>query len=366
MEEKTPMKSPKLRQLAIAAAALLAAALFVYLLVQRANRTEYDFGDSTPYTFDSSAHQIFRVLDSRLAVASSSGIQLLDENGATVLHELFSLQNPGMAAGSDRVAVFDIGGTRLTVADFEGDTADVAAAGTIVTATMNAGGYLTVVTDAAGYKGLVTVYDAQREPVYEWYSGTGYVLTAALSDDGKHLAVLCADETGSTVHLFTLGSEEETGSYAAPGELFADLYWISGGRVCAVSQTRLAFLNDRAELAAQYDYGGMYLYDYAKEGDGYATLVLSQYRSGSAASIVTVNANGVLQGQCTPAVDVESVSVAGKQVLVFGSGTLTLYNQQMEQLKAAQEDLLGVKRAVLLGRGTVLLVYGYSAQISEF
>ena len=49
-------------------------------------------------------------------------------------------------------------------------------------------------------------------------------------------------------------------------------------------------------------------------------------------------------------------------MLLCGGGKLTLYNQQMERLGQVQEDLLGVRRALLLQRGKALLVYDYSAQ----
>lgn len=363
MDERTPSKNPKLRMLVIAAVAVIAALLFVVLLLQRGGRASTGTGaEPEPYTLDSSAKQVFRASEGRLAVASSSGLQLFDENGSTVLHEIFSLTEPGLTVGGGYAAAYDIGGTRLCVADFDGSVEDVEVSGSIVSASLNGSGWLTVVTDAAGYKGQVTVYDKDRNAVYEWYSGKGYVMNAALSDSGDRLAVLCAEEGGSAVHLFALDSETERGCYTAAGELFADLYWIDGGRVCALSQTRLAFLNDKGEPAGEYHYDGMYLYDYSKEGDGFFTLVLSQYRSGSAAKIVTVSPGGTVLGETAPDGDVESVSVCGKQVLLCGGGKLTLYNQQMERLGQVQEDLLGVRRALLLQRGKVLLVYDYSAQ----
>lgn len=363
MEEKTPSKNPKLRQILIAAVAVFAALLFAVLLLQRGGSAPSGAdAQAEAYTLDSSAKQVFRALDGRLAVASSSGLQLFDENGSSVLHEIFSLAEPGLTVGAGRAAAYDIGGTELTVADFDGGVQTVAVSGAIVSASLNDSGYLTVVTDAAGYKGMVTVYDTDCNAVYGWYSGKGYVMNAALSDNNSRLAVLCAEEGGSAVHLFSLDSEDERGCYTAANELFSDLYWIDGGRVCALSQSRLAFLNDSGALTGEYGYDGMYLYDYSKDGDGFFTLLLSQYRSGGAAKIVTVSPGGTMLGETVPDGDVESVSVCGKQVLVCGGGKLTLYNQQMERLKQADQDLLGVRRALLLQRGKALLVYDYSAQ----
>ena len=263
------------------------------------------------------------------------------------------------------MCAYDIGGTTLCVADFKGNKTDITPSGEIISADLSESGYLAVCTEAAGYKGAVTVYDASGKAVYVWYSGTGYLVRAAVSPDGKYLAVLCLQDTGSAVHTFTLTSADERGSTVCADELFADLFW-RGGKICCVSQSRLAFFDDSAKLADEYPFGDLYLYDYAAEGDGFVTLALSRYRSGSAAQLVTVNSGGNVLGECTPTGSVTSLSVNGKQVLVQYSDRLTLYNQQLDEIKSVEQNLLGVRRSVLLRRGAALLVSGSSAAVLAF
>lgn len=358
--------NPRLRQALIVAVCVLAVLLFLYLLLRDRPGSANDYlDDSAPYTFDSSANRTFRTVGSRLAVVSSSGLQLLDDDGKTVLHEIFTLAQPGISVGGERVCAYDIGGTTLCVADFKGNKTDITPSGEIISADLSESGYLAVCTEAAGYKGAVTVYDASGKAVYVWYSGTGYLVRAAVSPDGKYLAALCLQDTGSAVHTFTLTSADERGSTVCADELFADLFW-RGGRICCVSQSRLAFFDDSAKLADEYPFGDLYLYDYAAEGDGFVTLALSRYRSGSAAQLVTVNSGGNVLGKCTPTGSVTSLSVNGKQVLVQYSDRLTLYNQQLDEIKSVEQNLLGVRRSVLLRRGAALLVSGSSAAVLAF
>ena len=111
--------NPRLRQALIVAVCVLAVLLFLYLLLRDRPGSANDYlDDSAPYTFDSSANRTFRTVDSRLAVVSSSGLQLLDDSGKTVLHEIFTLAQPGISVGGERVCAYDIGGTTLCVADF--------------------------------------------------------------------------------------------------------------------------------------------------------------------------------------------------------------------------------------------------------
>ena len=222
-------RNPRLRQTVIVAVCVLAVLLFLYLLLRDRPGSASDYlDDSAPYTFDSSASRTFRTVDSRLAVVSSSGLQLLDENGKTVLHEIFTLSQPGISVGGERVCAYDIGGTTLCVADFKGSKTDIEPAGEIISADLSDSGYLAVCSDAAGYKGAVTVYDTSGKAVYVWYSGTGYLVRAAVSPDGKYLAVLCLQDSGSVVHTFALTSADERGSAACADELFADLFWRGG------------------------------------------------------------------------------------------------------------------------------------------
>ena len=251
------------------------------------------------------------------------------------------------------------------MADFKGNKTDIEPAGEIISADLSDSGYLAVCSDAAGYKGAVTVYDTSGKAVYVWYSGTGYLVRAAVSPDGKYLAALCLQDSGSVVHTFALTSEDERGSAACADELFADLFW-RGGKVCCVSQTRLAFFDDNAKLTAEYPFGDLYLYDYAAEGDGFVTLALSRYRSGSAEQLVTVNASGSELGKCETTGAVTGLSVNGKQVLVQYSDRLTLYNQQLDEIKSVEQNLLGVRRSVLLRRGAALLLSGSSAEVLAF
>ena len=45
-----------------------------------------------------------------------------------------------------------------------------------------------------------------------------------------------------------------------------------------------------------------------------------------------------------------------------GGAQLTLYNQQLEEMRSAEIDAVGVQQALLLKNGEALLVYDYSAQ----
>lgn len=339
------------------------AVLFVLSLILFRPGTEEGVIETSPYALDSSASQRFAVMDGGyLAVASGGGLQIFDENGSLVQREAVTMLQPALDAAGDYAAACDVGGTTLVTMDRKGNVKTTELTGAIIAVAAAPDGWLAVVTEAQGYRGMVTVYDEKRTVVYEWYSGEDYVVNAALS--GNHtLAVLCAGSGGSKVHVFTMDSEEEAGYFAAD-ELLMDVFWTDDGKLAALSEKRLVFLDKHAVQTAEYAFGGLHLYDYSTGGDGLTTLALSAYRTGGTCTLVTLSPAGKVIGERT--VDaVTSIAAHGKQILVRSGATLTLYNQQLEDMRALEIDPLGVRDAQLLQSGRVLLIYDYSCAVQE-
>lgn len=106
-----------------------------------------------------------------------------------------------LAKAENGAAAYCVGGQ--TVAFSDGDV--INAGKSIISVQLSESGHAAVCTQEAGYLGLVTVYDALKAPVYRWYSAKSAVITAAVSPDGKMLAVL----TERGVHQFSLSDEAE-------------------------------------------------------------------------------------------------------------------------------------------------------------
>ena len=365
MNEK---RSSALTRWLLAAIVLVVALIFVVVLVRRSAAKSAAATEEAPYTLDNSAGQVFAVTtgkEGQLVAATNGGVQLFSTEGASVAHELMSFKQPGVTAGEKAAAAYDIGAETLVVTDLEGNISTIKPSGAIISARMNSAGWLAVVTEAPGYKAVVTVYDDTRKAVYAWYSGTSYVLTAALSDD-RTLAALCVDETGGSVSIFKLSDEDPVGVFSAPGELFADLCWVDNGHLAAVSPSRVVLLNENGSMAGEYDFNGQNLYDYACEGSGFFVLCLSQYRSGSPTRLVTLSPKGEVLGDMDAPDGLESVSAHGKQVLALCGRQLIQYNQQLEEMLTADVGQTGVRQALLLQSGKCVLVFDYSAQAFEY
>ena len=339
------------------------AVLFVLSLILFRPGSEQGVIETSPYALDSSASQRFAVMDGGyLAVASGGGLQIFDENGSLVQREAVTLLQPALDAAGDYAAACDVGGTTLVTMDRKGNVKTTELSDALIAVAAAPDGWIAVVTEAQGYRGMVTVYDEKQNVIYEWYSGEDYVVNAALSENHT-LAVLCAGSGGSRVHVFTMNSEEAAGVFASD-ELMMDVFWAGDGKLAALSEKRLVFLDKHAVQTAEYAFGGLHLFDYSTGGDGLTTLALSAYRTGGTCTLVTLSPSGKVIGERT--VDaVTSVAAHGKQILVRSGALLTLYNQQLEDMRTLEIDPLGVRDARLLQTGRVLLIYDYSCAVQE-
>lgn len=372
-EEKNPKKKKRSRVpalillLVLAALAVLAFVFRDHLTAEGLRRvfrgTESPAAQGEDFTYELGTGQVFARAGNGLAVAASSSIELMDGGGKTVFKQVVSYDTPAVFAWERGALFCDLGGTSCTLAYLDTETAPLALSpsGEILTASVNADGWSAVTTAAAGYKGLVSVYDSVGKLRYEWWSGTGYVLKAAVSPDDRLLAVLTAETGGGKLHIFRLDSETERAAAEFPGALPFDAAFMSNDRICVVGEDALIFLGTDGTETGRHDFGGAYLLDYDLDGQGFAAVCLSPYRTGSGGRVETVDRSGKLLGSAETDRNVTGLSACGRQLLAMTSGGLTLYGQDMTE-QARRDGLVTAKKAILRPDGDVLLMNAYSAE----
>ncbi len=370
MAKRVAKKSKNTLQFAAAVVVVLAAVLALLAFTFRDGISEQiakmNAGPEAeePWSFELGASQVFAAAGNGLATASTTGLQLIDNKGYTVVRHVVSLETPAVAACSHFAVAYDIGGTALRLAYFDGEVKELDAKDPIISVSVSEDGHLAVVTERTGYKGLVTVYDPEQEPVYEWYSGEGYPIGARVSPDGKRMAVITAAGEGGYVRVFSLASEKELGTFQAPNELLFDLCWIGSDQICAISEQRLVFVDHAGRLEGEYAFDGMYITNYSFGGDGFVALGLSKYLSGSASVVLTVGAGGDVLGQKTPDTELKWLCAAGRNVLALYGDRAELYSRTMGR-QGYEEEVRGAKMALLRANGDAVLIYATAIAIKS-
>lgn len=327
--------------------------------------TQDEQGKAELYAFSNDRSNVFALLGDHLIVASTTNVTVLGDAGSIVYSGSVKLASPAIAVGGQTAAVYDIGAQTLLVFSASGLVRDMSGecSGSILSVSLNPSDYLTLNAEKSGYKSTVTVYDASGEKVFAFNSSERYVIDAVVLRDCKHMAAVTLGEANgavaNTVSLYSLGSEKAASVNTLTGSLLLSLDSVAGSLACLTDES-LTFFTAGGSLAGSYRFEYPYLRGVSMEGDGFAALLLSRYRSGSALRIVTVGTDGEALGGLDSRGEVLSLSAAGNYLAVLYSDSLVIYTPQMEEYAR----LVGTEyaRAVIMrDDGTAVLIGSASA-----
>ncbi|MFB0919865.1 MAG: DUF5711 family protein [Oscillospiraceae bacterium] len=349
---------------------ILAVIVFLYKdrfvpspLAEKSENLADMISSNEPFTYETGSKQMFALMGSDLAVASSTGLQLLDKDGNTVSREVFSMTNPAVCASVNTCAFYDVGGYSLRIYK-DGRFENMDRDSQITSVSVNSSGYYAVAGADPGYKGSVKVYNSELEPVYEWYSGLGYIIDAAVSPDSTLLAVLCVESSGSIVHIFKMDSEDEYASVSVPDELTFRLSFESGGNFCVISEKSIHFFSSGGKELSSFDFGDDYLADYELSESCWA-VVLSKYVSGSDVTLISFGAGGKEDGSTPLSSEPVALASQDSKLLVLGSSGIALYSREL-RLQKQNHVVPGFVSAVLLSGDGVLLLSSHYGEKCKF
>ena len=375
--ERTPEEKRAARRDAVGAVVslvltlvLFVACLLVWHFRERFERDAIVVSDRASvakeeYILESGAGQVFAQAGSGLAAASTSGLELLDENAGLAASRLFPMNTPAIAACAEFALFYDLGGTNMVVARFDGTTRELTCAGDIISATVSQGGVIAVTTECTGYRALVTVYNSALDPIYEWYSSSAWVMTAAVSPDGRSMAVLVYTAAGSEVRFFSLTKTEQQAELVAEDTLLLDLHWISGSQLCAYSSEAAWFFSAKGELASMYSFEGRYLSACTFDSAGCAVFALSDYRSGTTETLVSLDTAGAVLGTAELQSEIIALTASGGEVLVLCPDAAVLLSGSLIE-KGRLYGVTGFKYGILRSRGEALLISTNYAEVYTF
>jgi hypothetical protein len=299
----------------------------------------------------------FADLDGVLVTAGTLGFSVLGADGRQLARESFKMSEPLMASCGGYAAVYDAGGTDVRLLDRAGRAVSVETKYEIIAASVNKNGWTTLCTrEGEGYKGSVTVYGPDGNPKYKWYSADhGYVLSAALSQDNKSLAVLSLNDAGSVITFLQLRSEDIQATFELAGDIILEIKYRPDGRLAAVSESSFMSFDGAGTGKTILDYSDKHLGGWAIGGDGHAALLLLDYGVGDSGSLVTYDASGARLGTASADSRCLSLSVNGGNTAVLWRGGLSLYGPALE-LRSEFDDAADIESVIARADGAALAI----------
>ena len=325
------------------------------IIYARAEKDET--GCAKLYYYENDATSRFAAIDGSLVTVAANQVRLLDERSQVLYQNSVRFLHPDLVSGGGVAVAYDIGGTALYALDSKGLRWQQETEGELIAVTVNPHGYVTAVYNKSGAKAAVTVWDSNGAAVFTFQSAQRFVMTAALGQDDRTLAaVTMGQEDGkfqSFLVLYHTDSDKMVATTPVDGGVAYALETLQR-EFCAVTEQGLYLLDSGGELKASYSYGGQFLRRCVVGDGGWAALLLSRYKSGGYASLITVDGDGNELGGCDIDGEVLDISTAGRYVAVLFSDRLTIYDKYLTEV-ATLPDVSEVRAVLMRADGSAVL-----------
>ena len=333
------------------------------IIYARAEKDET--GCAKLYYYENDATSRFAAIDGSLVTVAANQVRLLDERSQVLYQNSVRFLHPDLVSGGGVAVAYDIGGTALYALDRKGLRWQQETEGELLAVTVNPHGYVTAVYNKSGAKAAVTVWDSNGAAVFTFQSAQRFVMTAALGQDDRTLAaVTMGQEDGkfqSFLVLYHTDSDKMVATTPVDGGVAYALETMQR-EFCAVTEQGLYLLDSGGELKASYSYGGQFLRRCVVGDGGWAALLLSRYKSGGYASLITVDGDGNELGGCDIDGEVLDISTAGRYVAVLFSDRLTIYDKYLTEV-ATLPDVSEVRAVLMRADGSAVLAGASGASL---
>ena len=333
------------------------------IIYARAEKDET--GCAKLYYYENDATSRFAAIDGSLVTVAANQVRLLDERSQVLYQNSVRFLHPDLVSGGGVAVAYDIGGTALYALDSKSLRWQQETEGELIAVTVNPHGYVTAVYNKSGAKAAVTVWDSNGAAVFTFQSAQRFVMTAALGQDDRTLAaVTMGQEDGkfqSFLVLYHTDSDKMVATTPVDGGVAYALETLQR-EFCAVTEQGLYLLDSGGELKASYSYGGQFLRRCVVGDGGWAALLLSRYKSGGYASLITVDGDGNELGGCDIDGEVLDISTAGRYVAVLFSDRLTIYDKCLTEV-ATLPDVSEVRAVLMRADGSAVLAGASGASL---
>lgn len=208
--------------------------------------------------------------DTKVNAFTSSGKELYSYN--------HGFENPVIRTSSAGALVFEQGGNGLTIFNLNGVSEEITLEKEIITAAISDSGNYAVVSRSDKYASAVTVYSKSSKRLYEWYSAKDTVNSAALSPNGKKLAVSTfsaqVGQYKSQLRILSYDSAEPEHSESFDGSIVYSLENTPSSSLVVVTKNGVKFIKWSNFKSIEYknDYSAAFF----RTGKGGSTAVFNR------------------------------------------------------------------------------------------
>jgi len=299
--------------------------------------------EAREYNFYEGYDACFTDLGTAIVTAGKQGVAVYDILGNEIAHQAISVQYPALTSNGSVAAVWSVGGKDVIFADKTGILAIKSFEYAVETVSIGRGGWTAVSTgEGPDYLGAVYLYKIKGSELiaeFEWYSGTGYVLGAAINDDNTMLAVLSVGENGARVVLIGTSDTKPTADLKW-GDIIEEIAYTSDDYIIARTRNEILRISQTGTVTVLYDLAYASLDAYTVAG----TFAALAFSDSSSNYIVTITTAGEVSKANVPN-KVTSLRAASGKVAALSGDKLLVYADRTLERVTRFENVSGVSDA---------------------
>ncbi|MDD6309188.1 MAG: DUF5711 family protein [Clostridia bacterium] len=300
--------------------------------------------------------------DGGVLVLGKEGLCAVTNAGRKAWQISFPVTRPILDTG-DRYAIAADRGSKTAILVASGRVKErIETDESIQTASVNRQGTFALVTEERGYKGRVKVYNNAGKEIYTWHSAAQDILSAAVSEDSKLLAVSVVNTEDlsklCTVLLFRLDAKEPTVCDVGDENLVANLIF-NGRELLAVGDESLYYFKGDGQQKFMLDYKGCDLQAYSFNKGGVLSLGFAGGAEGNRAEFY--DTNGKKKGSCAVKGVIEDMDTFGRYTAINTAEGLLVVDSA-GRVKTERDMEIAAQQIFLCGsRNRMFIISGVSA-----
>ena len=287
-------------------------------------------GDGYPYSFISDeVLDFFDFSTKDHVILTNTTLYIINSSAKTVLEFPHAMSNPIAKTSSDRILLFDQGGTKAYILNQSGKVLTFTNDDEIICGQISNSGKSVLVTRENGQKQTVSVYSRAGKKVMKWEKGAGYILDTVLNASGNVLSIALVDTEDAvqtiTVLSFNVSNAQQRGHREFTASTFYGIQYINNNDLALLFNNKICILNSKCEQKRDLDLPSTNNYQLFVDKKGQLINLYSKYNDGKfTVDVYNTALKNIYKKECNG--EVKRVTSDGKSICVLFSNNTAHVN----------------------------------------
>lgn len=242
---------------------------FYYLVKDIKLASDYVNSVHDTITYNVGNSQSFIEFRSGIAVASRERLSIFSSGGRELFSSNHTYGNPKLEVCSQYVLLYDVGGKQFSLYNSFSKVSEATTEYPIYDACIANDGTFAIITRSEQYDSVVRVYQRNGSK-YDYNFADGRVVSAAISSNGRQLAVAIINSDGAElsteIRLYKLGSNNYSSAKLSFSGVAYDLKVFDNGNIAVMGAEGVNVFNSSLGLVGEYlSNEEIYIYSFGED-----------------------------------------------------------------------------------------------------